>query len=85
MALDVAKIKETSDNNFLAKEKTRIGRQQASWSRSRQRRFYCEAARSGGGSGPGSGAARLSTLTADKPYVYFSLVEENDIPPSGKK
>lgn len=85
MALDVTKIKETSDNNFLAKEKRRIGRQQTNWSRSRKLRFYCEAARSGGGSVPGSGAARLSTLTADKPYVDFSLVEENDIPPSGKK
>lgn len=85
MTQDVTKIKETSENNFLAKENRRIGRQQASWSRSGNLRFYCEATRGGGASVPGSGAARLSTLTADKSCLEFSLVEENDIPPSGKK
>lgn len=75
-------MKETSENNlfFLFKKKKK---DQSNVNK--QTRFYCETARTGGGSSvPGRGAAQLSTLTADKSYIDFSLVEDNDIPPGGQ-
>lgn len=84
LTLKVTKMKETSESNFLV-EKKKNNSTSTNKSKSRQVSFYCETARTGGGSSvPGSGAALLSTLTADKPYLDFSLVEENDIPPSGQ-
>lgn len=85
LTLKVTKMKETSESNFLVGKKKKNNSTSTNKSKSRQVNFYCETARTGGGSSvPGSGAALLSTLTADKPYLDFSLIEENDIPPSGQ-